>query len=215
LSAYEIRRIDELEAIPVTGAGITWRPIRRPFGIRAFGINAYTADEPGKHVVEEHTEGSLRHEEVYLVVEGSARFTLGEEDVDVPAGAFVYVRDPDTKRGAVALEPGTTVLAVGGKPGEAYEPSAWEWWFAAAPYRDRGDWEGALAVVAEGLEHKPDNPFLLYNVACYEALADRRDDAMKTLARAIELEPKLKEWARSDEDFAGVADDPAFRELVA
>jgi tetratricopeptide (TPR) repeat protein len=214
LSAYEVRRIDELEAIPISGAGITWRPIRRPLGIRAFGINAYTADE-GQQVVEEHTEGSLRHEEVYVVISGRARFTLGEEQVEVPARAFVYLRDPDTKRGAVAVEDGTTVLAVGGRPGEAYEPSAWEWWFAAEPHRQRGDHEGALAVVAEGLEHKPDHPVLLYNVACYEALTGRRDDALAHLKRAAELDSRVVEWARKDEDFASLRDDPDFRALVS
>ena len=63
MSAYEVRRIEELEKIPVADADVNWRPIRRPLGIRAFGINAYTADE-GTHVVEEHTETQLQHEEV-------------------------------------------------------------------------------------------------------------------------------------------------------
>ena len=35
-----------------------WRPIRRRFGIRAFGVNAYTAAEAGDQVVEEHTEAT-------------------------------------------------------------------------------------------------------------------------------------------------------------
>lgn len=51
MSAYEVRRIDELVAIPITEAAVTWRPVRRTFGITAFGINAYTANE-GEHVVE-------------------------------------------------------------------------------------------------------------------------------------------------------------------
>ena len=51
MSAYEVRRFDELEEVPVKRAGINWRPIRRPLGITAFGINAYTGHE-GEHVVE-------------------------------------------------------------------------------------------------------------------------------------------------------------------
>jgi tetratricopeptide (TPR) repeat protein len=151
---------------------------------------------------------------VYVVISGRARFTLGNEEVEVPARAFVYLRDPDTKRGAVALEDGTTVIAVGGRPGDAYEPSAWEWWFAAEPRRQRGDYEGALAVVAEGLEDRPDHPVLLYNVACYEALTGRRDDALAHLKRATELDSRVDEWARKDEDFASLRDDPDFRALV-
>ncbi len=85
MSAYEVRRIDDLEQIPIAGADINWRPIRRPLGIRAFGINAYTADE-GKHVVEEHSETQLEHEEVYVVLTGRARFSLGDDEVEVAAG---------------------------------------------------------------------------------------------------------------------------------
>jgi hypothetical protein len=32
------------------------------------------------------------------------------------------------KRTAVAEEPGTTIIAVGGTPGKAYEPHGWELW---------------------------------------------------------------------------------------
>lgn len=209
MSAYEVRRIDELEEIPVAGAGINWRPIRRPLGIRAFGINAYTGDE-GAHVVEEHSESQLEHEEVYVVLSGRARFTLGDDEVEVTAGSFVFVRDPQTKRGAVALENGTTVLAVGGKPGEAYEPSAWESWFAASPYRERGEYDQALAVIDKDLKQRPDHPALLYESACYEALLGRRDDSLAHLRQALEREPRFAKSAVADEDFASLADDPEF-----
>ena len=53
--------------------GFVWRPVRRHFGIRAFGVNAYTAHETGGRIVEEHTESSLGHEEIYLVLRGRAR----------------------------------------------------------------------------------------------------------------------------------------------
>ena len=209
MSAYEVRRIDDLEQIAVAGADINWRPIRRPLGIRAFGINAYTADE-GKHVVEEHTEAQLEHEEVYVVLTGRARFVLGDDEVEVPVGSFVFVRDPHTKRGAVALEDGTTVLAIGGKPGEAYEPSAWESWFAAAPHRERGEYEQALAIIDKDLQHRPDHPALLYESACYEALLGRSDDSIAHLRQAVEREPRFATSALEDEDFASFAEDPEF-----
>ncbi len=210
MSAYDVRRLDEFEAVPISSEGITWRPVRRTLGIRAFGMNAYTAEEPGQRVVEDHTESGLGHEEVYVVVAGRARFTLGEDEVEAGAGTLVYVRDPGTRRGAVALEAATSVLAVGGKPGEAYEPSAWEWWFAASPHRDGADYATALAIVREGLEQKPDHPALLYNVACYEALAGQREAALVHLRRAIDLDPRCLEWARDDDDFASLRDEPEF-----
>ena len=210
MSAYEVRRLDEFDAVPVADANITWRPVRRTLGIRAFGINAYTADEPGVHVVEEHTESQLGHEEVYVVVAGRARFTLGDDELDVDAGTLVYLRDPATKRAAVALEPGTTVLAVGGKPGEAYDPSAWEWFFAASPYKERREYRDALAIVRDGLEQKPHHPALHYHVAYYEALVGNRDAALEHLQRAIEGGERFRQYAREDEDFASLRDDPEF-----
>lgn len=210
MSAYEVRKLDEFEVVPVTDADIDWRPVRRTLGIRAFGINAYSADAPGKHVVEEHSESQLGHEEVYVVVSGRARFTLGDDDeVEAGPGTLVYLRDPGTKRAAVALEPGTTVLAVGGKPGEAYEPSAWEWFFAASPHRERGDYGAGLAIVREGLE-QTGNPVLHYHVAYYEALCGNRDAALEHLRRAVDQAPRAREWARGDEDFASLRDDPEF-----
>jgi mannose-6-phosphate isomerase-like protein (cupin superfamily) len=207
MSAYEVRRIDELESIAV--AGVNWRPIRRALGIRAYGINAYTGNE-GEHVVEEHTEGDLGHEEVYVVITGSARFTLGDDEHDVAAGAFVYLRDPNTRRVAVALENGTTVLAVGGKPGEAYEPSAWEWDFAAAPFRDRKDYARGLAIVREGLAAKPDSGVMHYQVACFEALLGDRDGALEHLRRAAELDLRARRWMRTDDDLDSLRGDPEF-----
>jgi hypothetical protein len=37
----------------------------------------------------------------------------------------VFVRDRSVRRGARAEEPGTTVLALGGEPGEAFRVSPW------------------------------------------------------------------------------------------
>jgi hypothetical protein len=47
--------VDEIEGLPVFGT-LVWKPIRRPLGVTAFGINAYTAANGGDQVVEEHTE---------------------------------------------------------------------------------------------------------------------------------------------------------------
>ena len=135
-NGYEVAHIDELERLPVDEEGLTWRPVRRRFGIEAFGINAYTAADAGDRVVESHRE-SEGHQEVYFVTTGQAEFTLGEDTVDAPAGTLVYVSE-GTLRGAVAKEAGTTVLAVGAKRGVVFEPSAWEEWFAAFGYLRKG-----------------------------------------------------------------------------
>lgn len=194
-------RLDEIDAIAVVDGTLLWRPIRRTLGIGAFGINAYVAPNVGDDVVEEHTESSLGHEEVYVVLSGRATFTLGDDALDAPAGTLVFVHDVDVKRHARAEEPGTSVLAIGGPRDKAYEPSPWEDVFAAEPHRTAGDYEAYAAALAGGLEKRPDDPSTLYNLACAEALAGRPDDALAHLRRALELKPEWAEMATKDDDF--------------
>ena len=194
---FEMTNIDALEKINV--AGVNWRPVRRRFGITAFGVNAYTGDT-GEHVVEEHTESRLRHEELYVVLRGHARFTLDDENVDAPAGSLVFVRDPEVKRAAVAVADGTAVIGVGGKPGEAYTISAWEYYFAAQPAYEAKDFGRAYQIAAEGLEVAPDSAPLHYQLACYAALGGEEECAREHLTRAFELDARTRDWAAGDED---------------
>jgi tetratricopeptide (TPR) repeat protein len=205
LRGWEVARLTELESLPGPGT-LRWTPVRRHFGITAYGINAYTASEAGQDVVEEHDESRLGHEELYLVVSGSATFVLDGEEVPVGAGSAVFLRDPAVKRYARAEEPGTTVLAVGGKPGQ-HELSAWEFFFAAYAYADAGDLERGLAELDAGLAEKPEHPPLLYHRACLRTRAGRLDEARGALDRALELDPELWKRAEEDEDLAplGVA----------
>ena len=188
-------------------AGVNWRPVRRRFDIGAFGVNAYTGDT-GEHVVEEHTEARLRHQELYVVLTGHARFTLDDEDVDAPSGTLVFIRDPDVRRAAVAVADGTTVMGIGAKPGEAYSPSAWEYYFAAEPAYAAKDFGGAYAIAAEGLELAPDSPPLHYQLACYAALGGEEKKAREHLTRAFELDEKTREWAAKDSDLDSLRGKP-------
>lgn len=190
-----------------------YRPIRKPLGVTAFGINAYTADEGT--VIEPHDElgsGSGHHEELYYVATGHAEFTLDGETIDAPAGTILFVQ-PEQHRAATARAKDTTVLVIGGKPGAAGPPSPFEYWYFAGPYAERGEPEKAYAIAAEALEHYPDNPGLHYNLACYSALAGRREDALRHIKIAFELRPDSREWAREDSDLdlirADIQDDLA------
>jgi tetratricopeptide (TPR) repeat protein len=203
MSGYEVARLDELESIPVA-EGLVWHPIRRRFGVAAFGINAYTAEEVGGHVVERHTEQQLGHEEVYIVVSGRARFVLGDEEVDARAGTMVFIRDPAVQREAIALEPGTLVLAVGGKPGAAYEPSAWETMFYAIPASREGRWDDAIALHEEALRERPGHGALLYNLACMECRGARHQDALLHLQQAAKLDRRWATAAQTDTDFDAI-----------
>jgi hypothetical protein len=157
MARYATAHLDDLEAIPGPDT-LTWHPVRAHLGIRAFGTNAYTAQQAGDDVVEPHTEDpDLAHEELYFVARGRATFRLDGEELDAPAGTYVFVPDPAVHRHAVAAEPGTTVLSFGGPP--TFTPSAWEWSFRASALMEV-DPARAREVVADGLRVHPDSPGL-------------------------------------------------------
>jgi tetratricopeptide (TPR) repeat protein len=208
--AFQTARLDQLDRF---GGEFDTIPIRIPLGIAAFGVNAYGSREAGGHVIEEHDElgaGAGRHEELYLVLGGHARFVVGGEELDAPAGTLVFVRDPATRRAATAVEPDTTVLVVGGTAGEAFRPSPWESWLEALPFYKTGEFDAAAAVLERALALHPDNPNVLYNLACCEALAGRSEDALEHLTRSAERDPRVVEWAASDEDLDSIRDDERF-----
>jgi quercetin dioxygenase-like cupin family protein len=198
-------RLDEIEPITVAGS-LQWRPVRRTLGVQAFGINAYVAPNAGDDVVEEHTESTLGHEEVYVVLAGRATFELDGETLDAPAGTVVFLRDPGVKRHARAEEPGTSVLAVGGKPGEAFTPSAWETYFAAERHRAAGDFAAMTDELRAALVEYPDHPGVLYSLACAEAQAGSLDDALEHVRRAVELNPSFMAWSLEDADLQPLRD---------
>ena len=201
--------VDSLAAIEMPD-GFVWRPIRRHFGIRAFGVNAYTAREAGGQIVEEHSESALGHQEIYLVLRGRARFTIDGNDHELGPGQLVFLRDPSLRRGAVALDADTVVIALGGKPGVPHIVSPWEAMFAAVPAVNRGDWNEAIGIHDEALAERPDNPALLFNLACVESLAGRQVDALLHLQRAVELDPKWAARAQEDPDFDAIRTEPGF-----
>jgi tetratricopeptide (TPR) repeat protein len=200
--------IDELDAIEMP-EGFVWRPVRRRFGIGAFGTNAYTPGASGQ-IVEEHTEQVLGHEELYLVLRGRVRFTVGDDEHELGPGQLVHLRDPSLRRAGVALTDDAAVLAVGGKPGAPHEVSAWEYTFAASPHVRAGRYDDARRMLHEGLEAKPGSPPILYDLACVEALAGEKDKALELLNESVAAEERFREYAQTDEDFASIRDDPGF-----
>jgi tetratricopeptide (TPR) repeat protein len=207
---YGVAHVDELDSFPIENQqGLTWRPVRRRFDIRSFGVNAYTATEAGQRVVEEHREQD-GHEELYVVLAGRATFTVEGEEHDAPAGTFVHC-PPGTLRSAFAAEPETTVLGIGAKPGEVFHPSGWEWVFAGISRLDQGDEAGARAELQAGIEANPDAWQGYYNLACIEARLGNAESALDQLNRAAELDHEaVAKWAREDEDFSGLKDNERF-----
>jgi hypothetical protein len=210
----KIARIEEIAPIVVADE-LQWRPLRRTRGIEAFGINAYTADA-GQLVVEEHDEtgaGAGHHEELYVVVTGRATFTVDGNEIDAPVGTCVFLDDPKERRAARAAEDGTTVLAVGGERGAAFEVSPWEFAFAATPAWQAERWDEVKALYHEGLRLHPGNASLLYNLACAEALIGESDAALEHLAEAAK-NPRFRRFAETDSDFDSLREDPRFSEAL-
>jgi hypothetical protein len=97
--------------------------LRRDLDVGAFGVSAAFQKKAGERLIREHDEanpGADQHEELYVVVQGSATFTVDGEEIEAPQGTTVFVRDPASKRGATATADNTIVVSVGGRRGEAY-----------------------------------------------------------------------------------------------
>jgi hypothetical protein len=213
MTDYATARLDEIDEI--SDGRCPLRPVRHHLGITSFGVNAWTAKEAGDRILNEHDEADDGNEELYLVHSGRAVFELDGERVDAPAGTFVSVR-PSVKRTAFAEEPGTTIIALGGTPGKAYQPHGWEIWAPLNPLYQAGEYAEVADRGRALLEDNAQYPMVFYNVACCESLAGRKDDAIDHLRRAVELDTsgQVGTWAKGDSDFDAIRDEPAFKELV-
>jgi tetratricopeptide (TPR) repeat protein len=212
---FQVTRLDDMP--PEQGADESrWFRLRRELDVGAFGVNAYGADA-GKRVIEEHDElgtAAAKHEELYVVLRGSARFELAGDEHRLEAGQMVFVSDRAVRRGAIAEEDGTVVLVVGGTPGVAYSVAPWEAAADAYPHWREGDYARAIEILSAVVEEHPEAGIVLYNLACAETLNGQHDAALEHLRRAIEAEERFREHARTDEDFDAVRERPEFRELM-
>jgi hypothetical protein len=124
--AYTAVHIDDIPFEEGESPETEWKPIRRYFGIGSFGTNLARATRAGDILTHDHDEKDTRHEELFLIVSGHATFKVEGEEIDAPAGTFIYVPDPATVRGAIAREVGTAMLIVGAEPGAVFTPSEWD-----------------------------------------------------------------------------------------
>jgi mannose-6-phosphate isomerase-like protein (cupin superfamily) len=207
MSGWATARLDEINP------GDSWAHVREHFGIGAFGINGWRGEERGAVVIGEHQEVTTGHEELYLVVEGGATFTLDGEEIDAPTGTLVYVADPTVRRQAVATVPRTTILAIGAKPGETFQVSEWEHvhvLYHARRYAEAAD------LLRTRIAEFPAQAGLHYNLACFESLSGEPPAKVaEHLARAIELDPTFAAAAERDPDFDPVRETPEYRSAVS
>jgi hypothetical protein len=113
---YTAKRIDEIEAIYRGG----FKRARADLGVESFGMQIIdlppNADQHPEH---DHAESGT--EEVYLPLRGSGEIEIDGERVPIDADTLVRV-GASARRKLWAGPDGIRVLALGGVPGQVYEP---------------------------------------------------------------------------------------------
>jgi tetratricopeptide (TPR) repeat protein len=122
---------------------------------------------------------------------------------------------PEVKRTAFAEEAQTTVIAIGGMPGKAYEVQGWEIWVPLRPLYEAGEYAEVADRMRDLADTEPKYGGLLYNLACCESLAGRKTEALEHLRQAIDLSEQMREFAKGDSDLDAIRAEPGFSELVA
>lgn len=214
MSSYQTAHFSEIQVMDDGRCPL--RPVRHHFGITTFGVTTWTADAAGDRLINEHDETELGQEELYLVLQGRARFEFDGEPVEAGAGTFVFAQ-PAVKRTAFAEEAGTTLVAMGGAaPGQPYVVQGWElmgpMWklFRAGEHAQAADWTTERLQSGELQE----SGALLYNLACAESLAGRPEEAIEHLGRSLEMEGQFRELALKDADFDAIRERPEFQALI-
>ena len=77
-----------------------------------------------------------------------------------------------------------------------------------------GDREEGLRWAERARAIDPEDPGVLYNVACLYALEGKADEAISCLAQAFEAGFGAREWIAQDPDLESLRDDPRFQALV-
>lgn len=124
--AYKVASIDDIPFEEGYSPGTEWKPVRRFFDIKSFGGHLARATYAGDILTHDHDEVEANHEELFLIVSGHATYRVGDEEIDAPAGTFLWAPDPALVRGVVAKEPGTVMLVIGAEVGKAFVPSDWD-----------------------------------------------------------------------------------------
>jgi len=121
------------------------------------------------------------------------------------------------RRTAFAEEPETTIVAMNGIPGKAYEPVGWEIWRPLHPLYESGHYEEVIHRGRERIE-ATQCPEPLYNLACCESLTGRTSDAIEHLRLALDCTERYRErlrWlAANDSDFDPIRNEPGFKALM-
>lgn len=79
---------------------------------------------------------------------------------------------------------------------------------------NQGYFEEAREQLNEVVADDPHADYAFYGLAVLDSITGHPQDCLDNLSRAIELNPKNRLQARSDNDFQSMVDDPRFTELL-
>jgi Flp pilus assembly protein TadD len=77
-----------------------------------------------------------------------------------------------------------------------------------------GEYELASSYFQKAVRLDPENVDPYYNLACLYALSGNKEKGMVHLVKAADLDSRVKEWARKDNDLASLKDLPEFNEII-
>lgn len=78
----------------------------------------------------------------------------------------------------------------------------------------KGLFAQGLQIDRRLVQLRPNDPLAHYNLACSYSLLNRREQALKTLRRAVELGYRDFRYIREDHDLDAIRHDPRFRQLL-
>jgi tetratricopeptide (TPR) repeat protein len=89
------------------------------------------------------------------------------------------------------------------------------WYNLGITYNKLQQYELALNAYLKALSLAQNNANVLYNIACVYSLMGQREAALSHLAQAIALDLSYKQKAATDQDFAALWADEAFKTLIS
>ncbi|MFN2603580.1 MAG: protein kinase [Gemmatimonadaceae bacterium] len=86
--------------------------------------------------------------------------------------------------------------------------------FGAGALASLGDGDRAAEMANQALKIDPEDPALLYNVACTFSQVGKLDDAIDVLERAVDKGFGQKEWIENDPDFTAIRGTPRYEAIL-
>jgi mannose-6-phosphate isomerase-like protein (cupin superfamily) len=112
---YTVKRVDEVEA----SFGGAFKKLRAELGVTSFGLQVIEMP-PNIDQYPEHDHAESGQEEVFGVLAGSGRITVGGDDIPLEPDVWIRV-GPAEPRKIYSGPDGLKLVALGATPGKPYE----------------------------------------------------------------------------------------------